>query len=224
MILMSWRDRAFIALKIRISFLYLRQISHNFPQFLPINILEWTYHRKKDEVKDKTKRIKFNRYVWNTVCAYLYNWYRAQSCKILLWHFLKSGYCPITVFGDFFLTIAVILLTILVIFDLIFLFGIMQDSEIPEWVLIPFVLGIIAAGFIIGIASYISGKLKVVEKARFILTSIHGLLESKSITKRKLENTFNKSARALINNSSVVVTNGLISALFHSLSLWDKTT
>jgi len=31
------------------------QISHNFPQFPPTDILERTYHRKKDEVKDKTK-------------------------------------------------------------------------------------------------------------------------------------------------------------------------
>ncbi len=114
-----------------------------------------------------------------------------------------------------FLTFAIIFLTILVIIDLIFLLGIMRDSEMPEWVLIPFVLGIIAIGFLIGIASYMSGKLKVVEKARFVLTSIHGLLESKSITKRKLANTFYKIPSALINNSSVAVARGLISDGWH---------
>jgi len=37
------------------GFLCSPQISHNFPQFPPTDILERTYHRKKDEVKDKTK-------------------------------------------------------------------------------------------------------------------------------------------------------------------------
>jgi len=85
----------------------------------------------------------------------------------------------------------------------------------PEWVLIPFVLGIIAMGCIIGIVSYMLGKLKVVEKARFVLTSIHGLLESKTITKRKLANTFNKIPKALINNSSAAVSKSLISDGWH---------
>jgi hypothetical protein len=88
-------------------------------------------------------------------------------------------------------------------------------EDMPEWVLIPFVLGLIAAGTILGIVIYLSGKLKIVEKARFVLTSIHGLLESKSITKRKLANTFNKISSALISNSSTVVSRELISAGWH---------
>jgi len=91
----------------------------------------------------------------------------------------------------------------------------MRDSDMPEWVTIPFALGLIAAGTIIGIVCYMPGKLKVVEKARFVLTSIRGLLESKSITKRKLANTFNKTAGELINNSSAAVERGLISEGWH---------
>jgi hypothetical protein len=34
----------------------LQQIPHNFPHFPPTDILERTYHRKKDEIKDKTKK------------------------------------------------------------------------------------------------------------------------------------------------------------------------
>jgi len=41
---------------IGICFLCLHQVSHNFSQFPLTDILEWTYHRKKDEVKDKTKK------------------------------------------------------------------------------------------------------------------------------------------------------------------------
>lgn len=109
-----------------------------------------------------------------------------------------------------FLTFAVIFMTFFVIIDLIFLLGVMRE-DMPEWVLIPFVLGLIAAGSILGIVIYMSGKLKVIEKARFVLTSILGLLESNSITKRKLANTLNKIASALINNSSAVVSRELIS-------------
>jgi len=39
-----------------ISFLVLFQLFQNFPQFLPNDILEGKYHRKKDEVKEKTKK------------------------------------------------------------------------------------------------------------------------------------------------------------------------
>jgi hypothetical protein len=40
----------------KISFLDLRQLSHNFPQFPPIDVLEGAYHRKKGELKDKAKK------------------------------------------------------------------------------------------------------------------------------------------------------------------------
>jgi len=114
-----------------------------------------------------------------------------------------------------FLTFALIVLTIAVIADFIFLLGVMRDSDMPEWFLIPFTLGIVAMGAIIGIITYMPGKLKVVEKARFVRASIHSLLESKSITQRKLALTFNKVAGELINNSASEVTRGLVSEGWH---------
>jgi len=115
-----------------------------------------------------------------------------------------------------FLTFVLFVLIIFVVADLIFLLGVMHE-DMPEWVLIPFVLGLIAAGTVIGIACYLPGKLRRVEKARFVLISIRGLLESKSITERKLVNTFKKTAGSLINNSSTAVASGLVS------DGWQKT-
>ena len=53
------------------------------------------------------------------------------------------------------------------------------------------------------------------EDQSMLLASIHGLLESKSITKRKLTNALSKIASALVNNSSSAVSRELISDGWH---------
>ena len=98
-----------------------------------------------------------------------------------------------------FLGLMLLILTAVIIVDAALVIEQIRDaggsSDIPEWLIIPFMIGFAAIAALIGLSTYMAGKLRDKEKAAFVRISLENMKPKSAASITKI---FRKIARELI--------------------------